>query len=211
MPHDRLRTLFVALSAVVALGAAADAAHAQRLKPNGVRISASDQYRLDYTAARFDREIRGQHTPVVDLHITEASQRAGVRWAKTQNPRYGTKGPTVFELRGVGAAGGEVDLVLSGGASGHVLQPHYGGRPFSVVEGYGKNDTVHLTLMRPGKTQSESVVRTQSRGLVTQEAFKVKLGKGEHNFYYFRTAPTESSGGEGSEPELRQVTFKVID
>jgi hypothetical protein len=211
-PH-RLRAILVALAAVVALGAATDA-NAQRLRPGPVKISARDKVRLDRLATTFEGHIRGKHTPVVDIHITEASQNAGVRFTKTSDPRYigaTPAGHTTFELRGVAAAGGEVELVLSGGASGHVQQPTYGGRPFSVVQAYGRDDTIHLTQRSTGASRSSSLIRTQSRGLVTQEGFKAKLVKGENNFYYFRTASRESSGGEGSEPELRQVTFKVLD
>jgi hypothetical protein len=203
--------LVIPVSLVVAgllLVAGAERAEAQRLKPNKVKLTPKDKARLDRTAVRFEREIRAKFTPVADLHIAEASLNAGVRFRKVQNPRTGSQGPTVFEVTGVEKAGGEVNLVLSGGASGHVMQQKYGNRPMSVVEGYGKSDTVYLTHKAPGAARSVEVVKVQSRGLVTQEGFAVKLQKGEHVFNYFRGGPTERSGGEGSEPELRQI--KVI-
>ena len=203
----------LALSATVALGAGASAAHAQRaerVRPNNVKLTAKDNARLDRTAARFEREIRAKYTPVVDLHITEGTLARGVQFKKVQNPRLGTKGPTVFEVTGVDKAGGTVDMVMSGGASGHVMQSHYGGRPLSVVEEYGRTDQVHLTYKGPGDATSREIINTQSRGLVTQEGFSMKLGKGEHTFFYFRGKPGgEASGGEGSEPELRQVKLIV--
>ena len=55
----------------------------------------------------------------------------------------------------------------------------------------------------------KEIIKTQSRGLVTQEGFKLKLTKGTHNLFYFRGGPNERSGGVGSEPELRQVTLIV--
>jgi len=205
--HSRvLVPLFLALGFVAAAGGAA---RAQTLRANSVKLSAKDSARLQQTAKRFEREIRAKYTPVVDLHITEGSQAAGIRFAKVNNPRMGAKGGTVFEVTGVEKAGGQIDLVLTGGASGHVMQDHYGGRPLSVVEGYGQSDTIHLTYKAPGSSRSMEVLNVKSRGLVTQEGFTLKLGKGEHNFWYFRGGPREGSGGEGSEPELRQITFKV--
>ncbi|HLU65882.1 MAG TPA: hypothetical protein VKZ63_06385 [Kofleriaceae bacterium] len=201
--------LSLSLAAAFLLAAAAESAHAQRVRANRVKLGRADQARLSRTATRFEREIRAKYTPVVDLHITQRSQDAGVRFRKVKNPRRGDSGPTVFEVTGVDKAGGEIEMVLSGGASGHVMQPKYGGRPMSVVEGYGKSDTVYLTHKRPGASRSTEVVKVQSRGLVTQEGFKVKLEKGTHHFYYFRGGPNERSGGEGSEPELRQVTIHV--
>jgi hypothetical protein len=204
-------SLVLSLSAFTAFAvdAKANGPRAPRLNPNRVRLSQRDHARLDRTARRFESEIRQQFTPVVDLHIAEASSSAGVRWRKIQNPRFGTKGPTIFEVEGIDKAGGELEMVLSGGASGHVMQQQYGGRSFSVVEGYGQNDTVYLTHRRPGQTRTERVVQTRSRGLVTQEGFNVKLEKGTHDFFYFRGGPNEASGGEGSEPELRHVQIVV--
>ena len=206
-----LSALALGLSAVTLLAAApeAEANRPARLNPNRVRLSQRDHHRLASTARRFESEIRQQFTPVVDLHIAEASSNAGIRWRKVQNPRFGTKGPTIFEVTGIDKAGGEIEMVLSGGASGHVMQSTYGGRPFSVVEGYGQNDTVYLTHRRPGQTRTERVVQVKSRGLVTQEGFVVKLEKGTHDFFYFRGGANESSGGEGSEPELRHVQIVV--
>ena len=94
-----VRSALVALAAFVALGVGVDA-HAQRLKPNGVRLSANDRYRLGYTADRFVTEIRGQHTPVVDLHITEKTTDAGVRFKKVHDGYDPGHAATVFELRG---------------------------------------------------------------------------------------------------------------
>ncbi len=208
-----LSAVTLLLSAVTVLAAVPEAEANRvaptRLNPNRVRLSRNDHHRLERTAVRFEREIRQQFTPIVDLHIAEASSQAGVRWRKVQNPRIGTPGPTIFEVTGIDKAGGEIEIVMSGGASGHVMQPKYGGRSMSVVEGYGQNDTVYLTHKRPGASRSERLVQTKSRGLVTQEGFVVKLEKGTHDFYYFRGGPNESSGGEGSEPELRHVQIVV--
>ena len=211
MNRRTVLSIVLSLSAFTAFAvdAQANGRVAPRLNPNRVRLSQRDHTRLDRTARRFESEIRQQFTPVVDLHIAEASSNAGVRWRKVQDPRYGTKGPTVFEVEGIDKAGGELEIVLSGGASGHVMQQQYGGRPMSVVEGYGQNDTVYLTHRRPGQTRTERVVQVRSRGLVTQEGFNVKLEKGTHDFFYFRGGPTEGSGGEGSEPELRHVQIIV--
>jgi hypothetical protein len=202
-----LATLVLVASAVLALGARD--ADAQRLRSNNVRISPADRTRLDRTAQRFDGEIRRKFTPHVDLHIAEATLDKGVVFRKTSNPRRGTKGPTVFQIYGLDQAGGELQLVLSGGVSGHVMQPTWGGRPFSVVEAYGMNDTIHLTHLAPGASQSARLLAVKSRGLVTQEGFTVKLGQGQHSFFYFRGGPNEASGGEGSEPELRRVDMIV--
>lgn len=212
-----LLTSFALASLLVA--GTATTAHAQartqarRFGPLKAALSAKDKARLQRTAARHRSEIgpftlsdgkTTGFTPVVDLHIAEASSTAGIRWKKT-NDSYLNKGPTTFEIEGIDKAGGELHLVLTGSASGHVMNPTYGGRPFSVVEDYGKNDMVYLSHRRPGKSATERVVSIKSRGLVTQEGFTVSgLEKGEHNFFYFR-----SGTSEGSEPELRQVKIIV--
>lgn len=176
------------------------------LRANKVKLSSADKSHLKQTAQRFEAEIRKKFTPVVDLHITKASRDAGVK-IKTINGAYSGSGGQHYEISG--ANGREVELVMTGGASGHVMQPKYGGVPMSTVEQYGKSDTVMLTHKAPGASGTKPVVQVPSRGLVTQEGFKVKLTKGEHTFYYFRRGPRGGSGGEGSEPELRTVKFTV--
>jgi hypothetical protein len=169
---------------------------------------------VDGTSIDAKQAERYGHTPVVDLHFVESNHGAGLRWKKTKDVyddlangvEHG--GPTEIEVKGV-PADGMVDLVMTAGASGHVLQPHWGGRPWSSVEGYGKDDTVHLVHETPDGKQSE-VVTTPSRGLVTQEGVRVNLAqKGVHTFYYFRTSPGYERTSLGSEPELRQVKITV--
>lgn len=182
----------------------------QRQQNNSPRLTSRDTQRLNRTASRFVQEIRAKFTPVVDLHFTQASTDAGVRFRKISDPRTGASGPTVIKVTGVEKAGGVVHMVMSGGASGHVMQPKYGGRPMSTVEQYGKSDTVHLNHKPPGASRSTSIIQAQSEGLVTQKPFSVKLTKGTHNFFYFRSnGGMGGSGGEGSEPELRQVQLIV--
>ncbi len=179
-----------------------------RLQPNAVRLSMSDIGYLNATAQRFEMEIRQSFTPVVDLHIPDAMRQSGVTMSYVNRP-YSGKGPTIIKLQGADKLNGPLELVMTGGASGHVMQQTYGGRPFSTVEKYGREDTVHLTYKKPGASSSEHVVQVKSRGLVTQEGFTVTPTKGTHNFYYFRTSPSGGSGGEGSEPELRHVQIIV--
>lgn len=178
-------------------------------KNNGVTLSAADHEYLDATAVRFEAEIRSKHTAVVDVRLPEGMYAKGVSASYVNSP-YSGSGPTIIKLTGAEKLGGSLELVMTGGASGHVMNPHYGGRPMSEVEKYGREDTVNLTYKKPGASQSEHVVQVQSRGLVTQEGFKINPTKGTHNLYYFRTAPSGSgSGGEGSEPELRHVQIVV--
>ncbi|MBT8493976.1 MAG: hypothetical protein KJO07_13060 [Deltaproteobacteria bacterium] len=178
-----------------------------RIKATGIKLSQRDVQHLNSVASSFERMIRSKFTPVVNIHATEGTRASGVQFNVTSNPQAGAKGPTVIEV--AGGAGKEVELVMSGGASGHVMQPKYGGRSMSVVEGYGKNDTVYLHHKAPGASAAKEIVKVQSRGLVTQEGFKLKLTKGTHNLFYFRGGPNERSGGVGTEPELRQVTLVV--
>lgn len=178
-----------------------------RIQAKGIKLSQRDLSHLNSVAQSFEGMIRRKFTPVVNIHATEGTQSSGVQFRMTKNPQAGDKGPTVIEV--TGGADKTVELVMSGGASGHVMQPKYGGRSMSVVEGYGKNDTVYLHHKAPGASSSKEIVKVQSRGLVTQEGFKLKLTKGTHNLFYFRGGPNERSGGVGSEPELRQVTLVV--
>lgn len=220
---------------LVALAAAAPAEAAGRVGPLRAKLTPKDKARLQRLKDSHRRQI-GPHThdeygrryvndagnpislgftPVVDLHIAEASSIAGVRWKKIKDPRQsGVKGPTVFEVEGLDQAGGVLDIVMTGSASGHVHNPAWGGRPFSDVERYANSDMVHLTHKRPGAKSSESLVRIKSQGFVTQEGFSVQITeKGTHDFYYFRRAandaPGSGGGEEGSEPELRHVQIVV--
>ncbi|HUS64887.1 MAG TPA: hypothetical protein VMZ28_10115 [Kofleriaceae bacterium] len=218
----RTRTLFsfvLGLSLIAAAAATPAEAAGGRVGPLKVKLTAKDQRRLSRLKADHRAQI-GPHrtqtgitgfTPVVDLHIAEASSQAGVRWKKLSDPRTGTKGPTVFEVTGIDQAGGEVNMVLTGSASGHVMNPHWGGRPFAEVQRYADSDTVNLTHRAPGARTTTPVVRIKSQGFVTQEGFSVNLSeKGTHDFFYFRTgANGGGSGGEGSEPELRHVQIIV--
>jgi hypothetical protein len=178
-----------------------------RIQAKGIKLSQRDVSHLNSVAQSFEGMIRRKFTPVVNIHLTEGSQASGVQFRMTSNPQAGAKGPTVIEVHG--GADKTVEMVMSGGASGHVMQPKYGGRSLSVVEGYGKNDTVYLHHKAPGASGTSELVKVQSRGLVTQEGFKLKLTKGEHNLFYFRGGPNERSGGVGTEPELRQVKLIV--
>ena len=223
MTHTRTLLSFVlGLSLIAAAAAAPAEASGGRVGPLRVRLTPKDSRRL----ARLKSDHRAQigphqtptgitgFTPVVDLHIAEASSQAGVRWRKTQDPRFGTKGPTIFEVEGIDKAGGEINMVLTGSASGHVMNPHWGGRPFAEVQRYADTDIVHLTHRAPGARTTTSVVRTKSQGFVTQEGFSINLSeKGTHDFYYFRRAasdaPGSGGGEEGSEPELRHVQIIV--
>jgi len=180
----------------------------QRIQANAVRLSMRDVAYLNSTAQRFEMEIRQSFTPVVDIHVPEAMRQAGVTMSYVNRP-YSGSGPTIIKMQGADKLNGSLELVMSGGASGHVMQPKYGGRAFSTVEQYGREDTVHLTYKQPGASSSQHVVQVKSRGLVTQEGFTVTPTKGTHNFYYFRTSANGGSGGEGSEPELRHVQIII--
>jgi hypothetical protein len=215
-----LNALSFAVGVTLLAMAAASPAHAAgRVSPIKVKLTAKDKARLNRLALSHRQQI-GPHqtstgitgfTPVVDLHIAEASSQAGVRWKKLKDPRTGIKGPTVFEVEGIDKAGGELHMVLTGSASGHVMNPHWGGRPFAEVQRYASSDIVHLTHRAPGASRTEPVVTTKSQGFVTQEGFSIALKeKGTHDFFYFRTGGNGGgSGGEGSEPELRHVQIIV--
>jgi hypothetical protein len=234
---NRTRTLssFVLGLSLIAAAAATPAEAAGRVGPIKVKLTARDQARLKRLKSDHRRQI-GPHThdeygrryvdragnptqvgytPVVDLPITEASSQAGVRWRKLKDPRMeGVKGPTVFEVEGIDQAGGEINMVLTGSASGHVMSENWGGRPFADVQRYADTDIVHLTHRAPGATSTTSVVRTKSQGFVTQEGFSINLSeKGTHDFYYYRRASSDAPGSGGgeeeSEPELRHVQIIV--
>lgn len=229
----RTRTMLAAaLGLTFIVAAAAGQSEASgRVVPLKATLSAKDKARLNrlkrdhraqigpHTTDEYGRRLvneQGQpvtvgYTPVVDLHIAEAS---GVRWTKKHDPRDGSKGPTVFEVEGIDKVGGEIHMVLTGSASGHVMSPNWGGRPFADVQRYADTDIVHLTHRAPGARTSTSVVRTKSHGFVTQEGFTINLKeKGTHDFFYFRRAasdaPGSGGGEEGSEPELRHVQIIV--
>jgi len=205
------RISVAALGALVALGFASQAASAQaqaRQKANakGIKhtLTAKDKARLSRNAVRFEREIRAKYTPVVDLHIVEGNK---AQWQKTSNPRTGAKGPTIFNISGLGTSG-KLSVVGTFGASGHVMQQTYGGRPMSTVEEYGKSDLIQLTFKPAGATKSLRILNEPSRGLVTQVPVTLQLKKGKNTVYYWRKGRNGfGSGGEGSEPELRQVVF----
>ena len=227
----RYRTALSVVLGLTFIAAAATTADAGRVSPIKAQLSPRDKARLARLKADHRRQIgphttdeygrrlvneAGQpvtvgYTPVVDLHIADGS---GVRWKKLKDPRTGIKGPTVFEVEGIDAAGGEISMVLTGSASGHVMSPNWGGRPFAEVQRYANSDIVHLTHRAPGARTSTSVVRTKSQGFVTQEGFTIELKeKGTHDFFYFRRAasdaPGSGGGEEGSEPELRHVQIIV--
>ncbi len=199
--------LTVAFTLATLAAAPSDVAAGGRVGPLKARLGLRDRIRLFKKARTTEAIIRGGHTPPVDLHIARASLRAGIRWRKLDS-RY--PDAQVFEVEGIDKAGGEIHLVMSAPASGHVMQPKYGGRPFSVVEDYAANDTIFLTHKAPGATSSERILSIPSRGLVTRHGFTVNVSeKGPHTFWYFRGGATGGSGGEGSEPGLRKVTFIV--
>jgi hypothetical protein len=202
-----IRTLVTVVFLVATLGASSSLLAGGRSGPLKARLGVRDRIRLFKKARTTEAIVRGGHTPPVDLHIARASVRAGITWRKVGG---GYPDAQVFELDGVDRAGGELHLVMSAPASGHVMQKKYGGRPFSVVQDYAANDTIYLTHTGPGATTSESVLKIPSRGLVTREGFTVDIReKGPHTFWYFRGGPNDRSGGEGSEPGLRKVTFIV--
>ena len=206
----RRHTLPVLLAAAVlaaSLAAPSISLAGGRAGPLKARLGLRDKLRLWKKASAHEAVVKGGHTPPVDFHIARASVRAGVKWRKVAHAS--AKDAQVFEVEGIDKAGGELHLVMTAPASGHVMQPKYGGRPWSVVEDYAANDMIYVTHKAPGGASSERILELQSRGLVTREAFTVNVReKGPHTFWYFRGGKNASTF-EGTEPGLRKVTFIV--
>lgn len=202
-----LRILFAAAFLAGALAAPAAVQAGGRAGPLKARLGLRDRLRLWKKASAHEAVVRDGHTPPVDFHIARASVRAGVRWRKVT--RASRDQAQVFEVEGIDQAGGELHLVMTAPASGHVMQPKYGGRPWSVVEDYAANDIIYVTHKPPGAGGSEPILELQSRGLVTREGFTANVReKGEHTFWYFRGGRNARTF-EGTEPGLRKVTFIV--
>jgi hypothetical protein len=156
------------------------------------------QGRLRQIATRFEREIRQAFTPVV--HVMPLNGRA-----RAVSDGYDGN-VTEIQVTGLGADG-VLSAYGSFGASGHVMNPRYGGLSLSQVEQFGQTDTIHMSLEQPGGRNRIKVLNERSQGLVSQIPFNIKFTAPNqpHVLRYWRVGQSGHSTGEGSERELREV------
>jgi hypothetical protein len=156
------------------------------------------QGRLRQIATRFEGEIRQGFTPVVNVMPLNGRAR------EVSNGYDGNV--TEIHVTDLGADG-VLSAYGSFGASGHVMNPRYGGMSLSQVEQFGRTDTIHMSLEQPGQRNRIKVLNERSQGLVSQIPFNIKFTAPNqpHVLRYWRVGQSGHSTGEGSERELREV------